>query len=273
MEQQLKNFNYFLNALIQRYDPMQVICFGHHHTVDHLESFFIGNTSIGRCDYFLLLIMKAPACINHQLQDFANRHYDAGTITILVHSEQAISESINLNNRFFQTVINQGRSLYRKGEFNLKSNGTVLPADSSFDREKFYFEHHMQLASGFMSGATECLAGAQYNVCAFNLHQVVEQCCMALLYVYLDYRSNIHNLKRMLSLCCCFSNRPLKLFLSGSAYDARLFEVLVKSYSKSRYRIDFVVNAADAMELYDKVVCLIEMTRQMVTERTVVAHH
>ncbi|RZK73798.1 MAG: HEPN domain-containing protein [Pedobacter sp.] len=265
MKQQIKTFNYFLNALVQRFDPMQVICFGHHHTMDHLESFFTEKYTIGHCNYFLLLIIKAPASLSHALQEFANRNYDFGTITMLAHSPQAIVESLSLNNRFFSTVLSNGRSLYKKEVFAL--NVELAHTDSSFKKEAFHFNHHMQLADGFMGGASECMANAQYTICVFNLHQVVEQCCMALLYVFLDYRCSIHNIKRMLTLCCCFSSEPFKIFVSGSAHDSRLFGILVKSYSKSRYRTDFIVNATDAKELYSKVACLLEMTKQMGADR------
>lgn len=267
MKQQIKNFNYFLNVLVQRFDPMQVICFGHHNTIDHLESFFADKNTNGQCDYFLLLVMKAPASVNHALQEFANCNYDFGSITVLAHSPQAISESVSLKNRFFATVLSKGKSLYNKQGFALNTNSKVLESGTSIEKEAFYFQHHTQLANGFMGGAAECLSNAQYTICVFNMHQVFEQCCIALLYVFLDYRCNIHNIKRMLALCCCFSSKPLKLFISGSSHDARLFEILVRSYSKSRYRTDFIVNAADAEELYYKVTCLLEMTKQMGADR------
>ncbi|RYG02630.1 MAG: HEPN domain-containing protein [Chitinophagaceae bacterium] len=267
MKQQLKTFNYFLAELVKRFDPMQVICFGHHHTSHHLESFFTDKYTVGHSDYLLLLIMNAPASLNHVLQEFADRNYDFGAITMLVHSPQAVVESLSLNNRFFTTVLSNGSSLYRKQEFALKTKMELLQPNTSLEKETFYFNHHMQLAKGFMGGASECMANTQYTVCVFNLHQVVEQCCMALLSVFLDYRCSIHNIKRMLTLCCCFSSKPLSIFISGSTHDARLFDILIKSYSKSRYRTDFRINEEDAKGLYTKVTCLLGVTNQMGADR------
>lgn len=97
------------------------------------------------------------------------------------------------------------------------------------------------------------------------IHQVIEQCLIALIRVHLAYRSEIHNLGRMLGLCTAFSDRPLKKFLSGSAEDKRLFEVLTKSYTGARYAPTFKVNEEEA--IYQKVSAFKVMTLEMCQEK------
>lgn len=83
----------------------------------------------------------------------------------------------------------------------------------------------MPLADGFLMCASECLENEQYGICAFMLHQAVEQACICLVRVHIAYRSKFHNLYRLLRLCQCFSERPFQLFLS-TPEDERLFDVL-----------------------------------------------
>ena len=99
------------------------------------------------------------------------------------------------------------------------------------------------------------------------LHQVVEQACIALIRVYLAYRSEIHNLRRLLCLCSSFSHEPIKTFLSGSPEDERLFEILLKSYSGARYKETFIVLADDARVLYNKTLAFVTLAKQMCNEK------
>jgi len=95
------------------------------------------------------------------------------------------------------------------------------------------------------------------------MHQVVEQCCILLLWVHLGYRSEVHNLLRMLRLCTSFSVRPLKTFLYGSPENERLFNILLKSYSGSRYGNGFSVSGNDAQILYDRITSFIALVKEL----------
>ena len=121
----------------------------------------------------------------------------------------------------------------------------------------------MPLAEGFLWGAGECLTNQDYKVSVFLLHQVTEQCCILLLRVHLSYRSEIHNLIRMLRLCNSFSEKPLQTFISGSVEDERLFSLLMKSYSGSRYGNGFFVTPQDAQSLYQRVSTFVTLVKEM----------
>ncbi len=96
---------------------------------------------------------------------------------------------------------------------------------------------------------------------------MVEQCCIGIIRVFLAYRSEVHNLKRLLLLCNAFSDAPYNLFLSGSLEDGRLFEILVKSYSQARYGSTFQVEKQDADALSQKITRFLEMTECMCEDK------
>jgi len=114
--------------------------------------------------------------------------------------------------------------------------------------------------------ASECLAKEQFGICAFMLHQSVEQACICLVRVHIAYRSEFHNLYRLLRLCQCFSERPFQLFMS-TPEDERLFDVMAKSYSGSRYKDDFTVSRQDAERLYQRVASFILLVKEMCDEK------
>ncbi|HKG08660.1 MAG TPA: HEPN domain-containing protein [Pedobacter sp.] len=108
-------------------------------------------------------------------------------------------------------------------------------------------------ARGFLHGAIECLATKEYNVCAFMLHQAVEQWCIALIGLHIDYRCDIHNLYRLLMLCRCFSDMPYRLFITGKEEDRVIFEKLVKSYCNARYGMGFEIGEGEIDLLMERV--------------------
>jgi uncharacterized protein len=85
------------------------------------------------------------------------------------------------------------------------------------------------------------------------LHQTVEQCCIALIGLHMDYRCDIHNLHRLLMLCRCFTDVPYNLFITEREEDKVVFDKLVKSYSNARYGMDFKIEEPEIVVLIDKV--------------------
>lgn len=208
-------------------------------------------------------VTESNTRIDHEVQDFSNSHYRKGSVTILCHGEEAILEAIQDNNRFFISIYGTAQLLYSKdGLTQFDFDMQFIPTDSAI-KAKEYLSHRMPLAEGFLQGAGECLNHQQFTVCVFLLHQVVEQCCIALINVNVAYRCEVHNLNRMLNLCRCFSNKPVKLFLSGNPEDQRLFDILVKSYSQARYGNTFLVHANDAKHLFHRVSAFLAMTKIM----------
>jgi len=254
-----KDFSYFLEKLVDKFQPLYVFCFAKHvESSEKISCFALASHSYS-CDYHLLMVSEKSTRIEHTVQDFANAHYDEGKITILVHGKESIDKAIGSNNRFFITVYKTAELLY--------SWNSVPPLvhDADFDiiaagtRTKKFFEHRISLAQGFIDCAMECMAKGQHNLCVFNLHQVVEQCCIALIGLHMDYRCDIHNLRRLIMLCRCFSDEPYQLFFRGDLDDERLFGVLVGSYIKVRYTEDFCIDAEDLKKLSGYCVSMLKI--------------
>lgn len=267
-QNQQKDFSSLIKALVERFKPEKIYCFGKNTVFNSKSNCFMENDTEIQCHYFLLVVTESVARIEHEIQHYANTVFTAGTVTILAHGKQTISEALNSNNRFFNTVYSSAPIVYsRDGILEREAIQPFIPTQAGVKALK-HFNLRMEMADGFLAGANECLIEGQFNVCVFMLHQAVEQVCIALIKVHLAYRTDVHNLHRLLRLCSCFSDIPSKmLFLSGVKNDLKLFDVLVESYSAARYKDNFTVAEGDAHALFNKVNAFVPIAKEMCTQK------
>jgi len=260
------HFRAFIHRLTQKFDPLQIFSFSQNSYNYHLQGCFNDNQNHFKCDYCLLAITETATRIDYEMQDFANAFYQYGTITVIGHSRQSVTDAVQQNSRFFISVLSYGKLLYSKdGLLNKDPVTPFIPIKGAIKALKHY-EHRIPLADGFLMCASECLEKEKFGICAFMLHQAVEQTCICLLRVHIAYRSEFHNLYRLLRLCTCFSEKPFQLFLSTPG-DERLFDIMAKSYSGSRYKDDFTVSRQDAESLYQRVASFVVLAKGMCSEK------
>jgi len=263
----IKDLSYLLQRLVAKYDPLQIYCFHKHQESRNIEGCFMDQIETNNCDYWLLMVTESISRIESAVQDFANAHYQSGKIIMLVHGKESIDKSITEGNRFFAIVLSAGKLLYNK-HFTASMLTAKYSASIGYhERNRQRFDNGISRAEGFLNGAMECFETRKYNICAFMLHQTVEQCCIALIGLHMDYRCDIHNLHRLLMLCRCFSEQPYKLFIPDHAADKilktedqNIFDKLVKSYSNARYAIDFKIEESEIRVLIDKVSALMKFS-------------
>lgn len=259
-------FREFIQQLVQKFQPIQILSFSKNSYKRNSQGCFNENLVYFKCDYCLLLVTENTTRMDHEIQDYANNNYRQGMITIICHGRNSILEAIQQNNRFFISVFTNGKLIYSKD--GLLDSGPVslfIPMKGAVKALENY-NRRIPLADGFLMCASECLEKEQYGICAFMLHQVTEQTCICLIWVHISYRSEFHNLYRLLRLCMCFSERPYQLFLS-TPEDERLFDVMAKSYSGSRYKDDFTVSRQDAESLHQRVASFLLLAKKMCKEK------
>jgi len=260
------HFREFIHRLAQKFEPLQIFSFSQNSYTHNSKGCFNDNQGYSKCDHCLLLVTETATRVDYEMQDFANTYYQHGTITIICHGRQSVMDAVQQNSRFFIGVLTDGKLLYSKdGLLNNDPISVFIPTKGAIKALKHY-EHRIPLADGFLMCASECLEKEQFGICAFMLHQAVEQTCICLVRVNIAYRSEFHNLYRLLRLCQCFSEKPFQLFLS-TPEDERLFDVMAKSYSGSRYKDDFTVSRQDAERLYQRVVSLLLLAKEMCNEK------
>jgi len=260
------HFREFIYRLVQKFEPLKILSFSQNSYTHYSQGCFNDNQSHFKCDYCLLAITETATRIDYEMQDFANTYYQNGTITVISHSRQSIIEAVQQNSRFFIGVLRYGKLFYSKdGLLDSEPIPGFVPKKGAIKAIRHY-EHRIPLADGFLMCASECLEKEQFGICAFMLHQAVEQTCICLVRVHIAYRSEFHNLYRLLRLCTSFSEKPLQLFLS-TPEDERLFDIMAKSYSGSRYKDDFTVSRQDAESLYQRVASFLLLAKVMCNKK------
>lgn len=264
-----KYFKTFIGLLAGKFKPLQIFCFSKRFVTEEAIGCFIDNSISYKGHYCLLMVTETNTRMDHEVQDYCNGMYEDGTVTIICHGQEAIAEAIQKNSRFFITVYSLGELIYSYDGITLRNLTKRIDFSNASSKANKHFNHRLTLAEGFLTGAKECLSNRQFNVCTFMLHQVVEQCCIGLIRVHLGYRSEVHNLNRLLRLCNSFSDVPYNMFLTGQQLADGLFDILVKSYSQARYGNSFLVGEIDAQCLFEKISVFVDSTKKMCQQKIV----
>lgn len=251
-----------IELLIEKFKPMKIYCFGKTAKSVSTRGCFHPDHSKQTCHYFLLMVMESPTRNEHEAQDFCNTKFAFGKITILSHSMETIDNCVAKNNRFFISVLNLSQQLYSESGILNLSPEIPFDASQNLEKAKKHYNHRIKLAIGFLEGAEACFKNKHFAVSLFMIHQVIEQCTIALVRVNLAYRSDIHHLGRQLDLCSSFSPLPSEVF-RNTKEDIRLFNILLKSYSHARYNDSFDVPPDDADKLLSRAYAFLELTKML----------
>src|ERR1035437_4242909 len=226
---QCRELEEIINLLIGQYKTEYVICFGCVNDDKATASCFIEAVQQNNTHYFLLMITTEITRIEHEVQDYVNRHFDKASITIIVHGLETVTNAINQGSRFFTAVCRDGMQLYSANGLRLNIDYPNLNPATTFSKAQKHYYHRFGMALGFLESAGVCYENGFYSNCMFELHQAVEQAGIAVIRVYMAYRSDMHNLARLINLCRCFSDEPTELFPRRNEEDKRLFQLLLKS--------------------------------------------
>ncbi|WP_295795920.1 HEPN domain-containing protein [Mucilaginibacter sp.] len=274
---QCRELEEIITPLVSQYQTEYILCFGCLNDTKSAASCFIEEIKQSNTHYFLLMVTTEPTRIEHEVQDYVNNHFEQAAITIIAHGLETVTNAVSQGNRFFNVVCREGMQLYTASGLRLNLGYPNLnPATTLATAEK-HFYHRYQMALGFMEAPGDCFEKAYYDNTVFMLHQAVEQACITMIGVFMAYRSDKHNLTRLLNLCLCFSGEPAAIFPRKTGEDQRLFQLLLKSYSEARYRDEYNVSSQDADILCTQVRALITLTEELCIDqindlRTAVSH-
>ena len=253
--------------ITKHYKTEHIICFGSVKETKSIKNCFMDDSALESEHFFLLMITTEVTRIEHQVQDFVNGIFESATVTILVHGIDTVSNALQQGSRFFTTVCRDGLYLYSACMPDFSPHFIKLNPLTTFTKAEKHYHHRYSMALGFLEAADNCFEKEYFNNTIFMLHQAVEQSCIAMIRVFLSYRSDIHKLSRLLKLCLCFSSEPRTLFPINTTEEQRLFRLLEKSYSDARYRDEYRILRTDAEIVLRQVRSLLELCEQLCTQR------
>lgn len=260
------HFMAFLEKLVAQFKPLQVYQYAQFAQQWQAASVFCAPQHKDEAVYYLLIITEGSTRIENGIQDFANQHYAEGKVVVQAHGAAALKQNIAQSNYYFATVLNQGQLLYSaNGVLCLEEVITPRP-EIRLAQAKLHWKHRGKMAQGFLAAAERALEEDHETVCLFLLHQVIEQACIGLIWVFMGYKSDMHNLRRLLYVCACFSKKPMQHFM-GTPENEAMLGIIMRSYSEARYRESFSLENRSAYNFLELVERFMELAEELCKEK------
>ncbi len=236
-ESQRKKLAGLVTDIVKVIAPEKIICFGNHITVTQdWGCFFAGNDCkeyMGSRFYFLIITNDNKKPADHEIVQIIEQLASPWgcCVTSIVHNLVSVNNAIEKGSRFFTTLYHSGVLLYDGNSLPL-----ITPPDNSSvaiikDKIEQVWNREFVMAQRFYHTASYCLSHEWYELCVFMLHQSVQHGCMALLKAFMGYRSETHNLARLLALTETFSLAPSSIFPRVTKEEVELFNLLLNAYS------------------------------------------
>lgn len=90
-QQQQKHFSLLIKALVERFKPEQIYCFGKNTTFNVKSNCFTEDDAKAQFHYFLLLVTESLTRIEHDIQHYANTIFTAGILIKFNNRLQCVS--------------------------------------------------------------------------------------------------------------------------------------------------------------------------------------
>ena len=257
--------------IIDKLKAEQIILFGKHATSEIRSSLFghLCNGNSKNTRYHFLIISDHPNPYSLDLQgQINNKPFSAQSVLLLIHTQDEFIKKINKGNSFFKRINNFGIKLHNNnsvGNRNVSDVGSNLLSVSKLA----LYSSDRNVKSRTLLKSAERLADGNFEVAISLLSQAVEQSCMALIYVFLEYQPNLHRLSHLLGICKIFFPFPIQLLGDESDEDKRLLRILSNGYSEMRFKVGRAVSKEDFHEILRITSIFISSSEKLISEELV----
>jgi HEPN domain-containing protein len=262
-EAQRRQLAHLVTCIIQAVAPEHILCFGTRLVSRHQWGCFMAGCTMPQqttAEYDLLVTIST--CDKRQEHEVVQMCEQQGEqfgikVNIIVYRSEAVRAALEKGSYFFHTIYRNGSILYTH---------TSLPLHELFPGElplsaitRPTWEKESGRAMQFYHAARHCLDKGWTELGTFLLHQSAQHTCMALFKSIMGYRSNTHNLIRLLSLTNSISPALTNIFPANTPEEKALLHYLHEAYSGARYHEHYMVPA-------DQAAILVERTKQLIKQ-------
>lgn len=244
----------FISSLHSNFSIDQVFCFGWRmRPAEKVSCFSAELPEVPFSHYDLLLVTsigeKWIPDIRQLIQDHPKKGFD---VSVLVHTKTEATEALESGERFFASVFAEGIPIFSHDPFIVPEGRLAIDWVKAYKQASRCWKVRERSAMGLLVAAASCLEGRRYETVPFLLGQCLEQTCVGLIFTFLSYRAEMHDLSTLLSLFENFSDLPTDLFPRGSTEEQRRFELLQDPTADSHRESD-EVSPQDAQLLFERV--------------------
>ena len=168
---------------------------------------------------------------------------------------------------YFETEIKRdGVILYDSGTYKL-ARRHKLDYTEIRDRAQKYFDDKFDRAIDFLDGVKFYYDTNRYLMASFHLHQSTENLLRTIPMVFILYGHKSHDLSELMNAAKKHTTEIFEVFPRDTAEERRLFDLLQRSYTESRYNPDFEITKEDIDALIPKVEQLRDIVEKVCRER------
>lgn len=270
---QRKQLAQLVTAIVKAISPEKIICYGSR--IDIMQDwgcFLPGDNYQSSTDTefdLLIITTNEEKRADHEIIQLCEQQAEplGCRITTIVHKLAAVNEAIEQGRRFFTILYQKGVLLYNGNDLPLSKPPGILPLAAIKSRMEKSWNKEFEMARRFYDTAKHCLTNGWNELCVFNLHQSVQHGCMALIRSITGYRSQTHNISRLLALTENFSLLPAIIFPVITDEEIELFNLLRNAYSGARYKDDYTVSSDKATILSERVKQLLIISEHLYHKR------
>jgi HEPN domain-containing protein len=216
----------------------RVILYGSHARGDWVDDPANGYLS----DYDVLVLVASPALAADEslwadCQERACEVAGDTPVSLIVHTVDDVRQQLARGGSFFRDVMVEGVALYDAGRVAITVPELTPAMHHTLAQEAFqrYFEHAAQLYRSFERN----LAHGSLAIAAFELHQVAETLCKAVLVVFTAYLPKMHDLDELGRRCTRACPNLGPLVPRDAPNGKRLAALLRAAYVDARYCFAF----------------------------------
>jgi HEPN domain-containing protein len=244
--------------IVKAVQPEKVVCYGSRVTIMQDWGCFLDRDgykeSIHPTFDLLVIIKEDEKRAEHEIIQISEQQcVPPVTVTCIAHKLPSVNQALEASSHFFSTLFHKGILLYDAGGISLLAPHESFTGCFQRSKAETYWNRWFGLAQRFFSLAGHSVTCGWPDQAIFLLHQAVEHTCIALIRVFTGYRSNTHNLSRLLSMTENFSLVPMSIFPRITKEESELFNLLLRGYSDTRYKDLYDITIQTANVLIDRV--------------------
>lgn len=191
-----------------------------------------------------------------------NREHLRTPVRLTVQSLAEIDRQVELGDRYFQRVLDEGVVLH--DTLGLRRPETVTaPSNDAATEATLHLEEGLALVDEFLGSAKLSFAKGWCRKAAFDLHQATERLYNIVLLVLVGRTPHTHNIVQLRRLAEGATDRLSDVWPAETKEDRRCFELLRSAYNKARYNRYYRVSEDELRWMLDQVEYLYDLTEEV----------